>query len=107
MAREEQAATTTLGDVLKGGLQQKTDKEELPAEDASGETGEAVPPEADSVPLSAGDESPVAEKDELPAEEASGEIKETAAPDADSVHLSAGDDSPVADDAAAKDDKQE
>jgi hypothetical protein len=59
------------------------------------------------VPLSAGDESPVAEKDELPAEEASGEIKETAAPDADSVPLSAGDDSPVADDAAAKDDKQE
>ena len=32
MAREEQAATTTLGDVLKGELQQKTDKEELPAE---------------------------------------------------------------------------
>ena len=107
MAREEQAATTTLGDVLKGELQQKADKEELPAEDASGETGEAVPPEADSVPLSAGDESPVAEKDELPAEEASGEIEATAAPDADSVHLSAGDDSPVADDAAAKDDKQE
>ncbi|MCX5903756.1 MAG: 30S ribosomal protein S1, partial [Proteobacteria bacterium] len=107
MAREEQAATTTLGDVLKGELQQKEDKEELPAEDASGETGAAVPPEADSVPLSAGDESPVAEKDELPAEEASGEIKETAAPDADSVPLSAGDDSPVADDAAAKDDKQE
>ena len=107
MAREEQAATTTLGDVLKGGLQQKTDKEELPAEDASGETGEAVPPEADSVPLSAGDDSPVAEKEELPAEEASGEIKETAAPDADSVPLSGGDDSPVADDEAAKDDKQE
>ena len=84
MAREEQAATTTLGDVLKGELQQKTDKEELPAEDAGGETGEAVPPEAYSVPLSAGDDSPVAEKDELPAEEASGEIKETAAPDADS-----------------------
>jgi small subunit ribosomal protein S1 len=107
MAREEQAATTTLGDVLKGELQQKTDKEELPAEDAGGETGEAVPPEAYSVPLSAGDDSPVAEKDELPAEEASGEIKETAAPDADSEPLSAGDESPVADDAAAKDDKQE
>jgi small subunit ribosomal protein S1 len=107
MAREEQAATTTLGDVLKGELQQKTDKEELPAEDAGNETGEAVPPEADSAPLSAGDDSPVAEKDELPAEEASGEIKETAAPDADSEPLSAGDESPVADDAAAKDDKQE
>jgi small subunit ribosomal protein S1 len=107
MAREEQAATTTLGDVLKGELQQKADKEELPAEDASGEIEEAVPPEADSVPLSAGDESPVAEKDELPAEEASGEIKETAATDAESVPLSAGDDSLVADDAAAKDDKQE
>jgi small subunit ribosomal protein S1 len=107
MAREEQAATTTLGDVLKGELQQKTDKEELPAEDAGNETGEAVPPEADSMPLSAGDDSPVAEKDELPAEEASGEIKETAAPDADSEPLSAGDESPVADDAAAKDDKQE
>ena len=37
MAREEQAATTTLGDVLKEGLQQKADKDELPAEDASGE----------------------------------------------------------------------
>ena len=107
MAREEQAATTTLGDVLKGELQQKADKEELPAEDASGEIEEAVPPEADSVPLSAGDESPVAEKDELPAEEASGEIKETAATDAESVPLSAGDDSLVADDEAAKDDKQE
>ena len=107
MAREEQAATTTLGDVLKGELQQKTDQEELPAEDAGNETGEAVPPEAYSVPLSAGDDSPVAEKDELPAEEASGEIKETAAPDADSEPLSAGDESPVADDAAAKDDKQE
>ena len=107
MAREEQAATTTLGDVLKGGLQQKADKEELPAEDASGEIEETAAPDADSVPLSAGDDSLVAEKDELPAEEASGEIKETAAPDADSVPLSAGDDSLVADDAAAKDDKQE
>ncbi len=107
MAREEQAATTTLGDVLKGGLQQKADKEELPAEDASGEIEETAAPDADSVPLSAGDDSSVAEKDELPAEEASGEIKETAAPDADSVPLSAGDDSSVADDAAAKDDKQE
>ena len=107
MAREEQAATTTLGDVLKGGLQQKADKEELPAEDASGEIEETAAPDADSVPLSAGDDPLVAEKDELPAEEASGEIKETAAPDADSVPLSAGDDSLVADDAAAKDDKQE
>jgi small subunit ribosomal protein S1 len=107
MAREEQAATTTLGDVLKGGLQQKADKEELPAEDASGEIEETAAPDADSVPLSAGDDSLVAEKDELPAEEASGEIKETAATDAESVPLSAGDDSLVADDAAAKDDKQE
>jgi len=107
MAREEQAATTTLGDVLKGELQQKADKEELPAEDASGEIEETTAPDADSIPLSAGDDSPVAEKDELPAEEASGEIKETAAPDADSVPLSAGDDSLVADDEAAKDDKQE
>jgi len=59
MAREEQAATTTLGDVLKEGLQQKTDKDELPLEEASGEVRETVPPGADSVPLSACDESPV------------------------------------------------
>ncbi|MCX5897996.1 MAG: 30S ribosomal protein S1 [Proteobacteria bacterium] len=107
MAREEQAATTTLGDVLKGELQQKAEKDELPAEEASGEIEETTAPDADNEPLSAGDDSPVAEKDELPAEEASGEIKETAAPDADSVPLSGGDDSPVADDEAAKDDKQE
>ena len=61
MAREEQAATTTLGDVLKGGLQQKADKEELPAEDASGEIEETAAPDADSVPLSAGDDSLVAD----------------------------------------------
>jgi small subunit ribosomal protein S1 len=61
MAREEQAATTTLGDVLKGGLQQKADKEELPAEDASGEIEETAAPDADSVPLSAGDDPLVAD----------------------------------------------
>jgi len=63
MAREEQAATTTLGDVLKEGLQQKADEEELPAEDASGAIPENAAPEADRVPLSACDDSPIADED--------------------------------------------
>jgi small subunit ribosomal protein S1 len=63
MAREEQAATTTLGDVLKEGLQQKAEQDELPAEEAVGEIHETVAPDADSVPLSSCDDSPVAEED--------------------------------------------
>jgi small subunit ribosomal protein S1 len=61
MAREEQAATTTLGDVLKEGLQQKTDKEELPTEEGVSEIKEIVPPDADRVPLCSCDDEPVAD----------------------------------------------
>jgi small subunit ribosomal protein S1 len=64
MAREEQAATTTLGDVLKENLQQKTDKDELPAEEAVSEIKETAAPDAVSVPLSAGDDSPAADEAE-------------------------------------------
>jgi len=62
MAREEQAATTTLGDVLKEGLQQKTDKEELPAEEGVSEIKETADHDAESVPLSACDDSPAADE---------------------------------------------
>jgi small subunit ribosomal protein S1 len=61
MAREEQAATTTLGDVLKEGLQQKGDKDELSAEEADGEIKETAAPDVESIPLSASDDSPAAE----------------------------------------------
>jgi small subunit ribosomal protein S1 len=64
MAREEQAATTTLGDVLKEGLQQKADKDELPAEEGVSEIKETADPDAESVPLSACDDSPAADEAE-------------------------------------------
>jgi small subunit ribosomal protein S1 len=62
MAREEQAATTTLGDVLKEGLQQKADKDELPAEEGVSEIKDTADPDAESVPLSACDDSSAADE---------------------------------------------
>jgi small subunit ribosomal protein S1 len=73
IAREEQASAATLGDVFKGDLLQNTVKEEpveaplqeasaAPAEDAAAEATTAAAVEEDKIPLSAGDESPVAEE---------------------------------------------
>lgn len=73
IAREEQASAATLGDVFKGDLLQNTLKEEpveaplqeasaAPAEDAAAEATTAAAVEEDKIPLSAGDESPVAEE---------------------------------------------
>jgi small subunit ribosomal protein S1 len=73
IAREEQASAATLGDVFKGDLLQNTMKEEpaeaplqeasaAPAEDAAAEAQADAPPEEYKNPLSASDESPVAEE---------------------------------------------
>jgi len=73
IAREEQASAATLGDVFKGDLLQNTMKEEpaeaplqeasaAPAEDAAAEATTDAPPEEYKNPLSASDESPVAEE---------------------------------------------
>ena len=73
IAREEQASAATLGDVFKGDLLQNTMKEEpaeaplqeasaAPAEDAVAEATTDAALEEDKIPLSASDESPVAEE---------------------------------------------
>lgn len=73
IAREEQASAATLGDVFKGDLLQNTMKEEpaeaplqeasaAPAEDAAAEATTDAALEEDKIPLSASDESPVAEE---------------------------------------------
>jgi small subunit ribosomal protein S1 len=73
IAREEQASAATLGDVFKGDLLQNTVKEEpveaplqeasaAPAEDAAAEAQADAPPEEYKNPLSAYDESPVADE---------------------------------------------
>jgi predicted RNA-binding protein with RPS1 domain len=73
IAREEQASAATLGDVFKGDLLQNTVKEEpveaplqeasaAPAEDAAAEAPADAPPEEYKNPLSAYDESPVADE---------------------------------------------
>jgi small subunit ribosomal protein S1 len=80
IAREEQASAATLGDVFKGDLLQNTMKEEpaeaplqeasaAPAEDAAAEAQADAPPEEYKNPLSASDESPVAEESGDPSTE--------------------------------------
>ncbi len=72
IAREEQASATTLGDVLKADLLQNNVKEDQsgekladaspgPDQEAASETTVNVPESEDKLPLSACDESPVAE----------------------------------------------
>ncbi len=72
IAREEQASATTLGDVLKADLLQNNVKEDQsgekladaspgPDQEAASETTANVPEAEDKLPLSACDESPVAE----------------------------------------------
>ena len=80
IAREEQASAATLGDVFKGDLLQNTVKEEpveaplqeasaAPAEDAAAEAQADAPPEEYKNPLSAYDESPVADESGDPSTE--------------------------------------
>ena len=80
IAREEQASAATLGDVFKGDLLQNTVKEEpveaplqeasaAPAEDAAAEAQADAPPEEYKNPLTAYDESPVADESGDPSTE--------------------------------------
>ena len=73
IAREEQASAATLGDVFKGDLRQNPVKEEPaeeplqespaePAEDIAAEAKTDAAVEEDTIPVSASDESPVAEE---------------------------------------------
>jgi predicted RNA-binding protein with RPS1 domain len=61
IAREEQASAATIGDVFKGDLLQNNTKEE-PAEDVASAVKADAPAAEDKIPLSACDESPVAEE---------------------------------------------